>query len=222
MNWKKVTKSIINVICIISIICILIVCMLNEYVISSTKKQFFKEDQIYEQIDCILVLGAGVKEGKPTPMLKDRLDKAIELYQKGYTDKIIMSGDHGREDYDEVNVMKKYAIEKGVPSSAIFMDHAGFSTYDSIYRAKEIFEVKKMFVVTQEYHLYRALFIAKFLELDAIGVPTEYIPYKGQSYRDFRELLARNKDLLKSLTKPPSTYLGKTIPVTGDGNITND
>ena len=168
------------------------------------------------------MLGAGVKDGKPTPILKDRLDKGIELYKNGYAKKIIMSGDHGTSEYDEVNVMKQYAIEEGVPSSDIFMDHAGFSTYDSVYRAKEIFGVKHMMIVSQKYHLYRALYLANSLKVDAVGVPAEDITYNGAAYREFREILARNKDFVKGLLAPPSTYLGDTISVSGDGNITND
>ena len=107
-----------------------------------------------EPYDCILVLGAGVNEDEPSDMLRDRLDTAIELYNTGIAPKILMSGDHGCEDYDEVNVMKNYAIAKGVPSEDIFMDHAGFSTYESLYRAKAVFGAERVVVVSQKYHLY--------------------------------------------------------------------
>lgn len=108
-----------------------------------------------EDVDCIIVLGCLVKDnGNPSDMLADRLKRGIELYEQGSAPKIIMSGDHGRENYDEVNTMKQVAIDEGVPSSDIFMDHAGFSTYESIYRAKEVFEADKIIIVTQEYHLY--------------------------------------------------------------------
>lgn len=133
-----------------------------------------------------------------------------------------MSGDHGRNNYDEVNVMKQYAIDQGVPSSDIFMDHAGFSTYDSIYRAKEIFNADKVIIVTQEYHLYRALYIANKLGLEAYGVRANPKQYSVQLFRELREILARNKDFIKTIYKPKPTYLGEVIPVSGDGNITND
>ena len=155
-------------------------------------------------------------------MLEDRILKAIELYENGVAPKIIMSGDHGREEYDEVNIMKNYAIEKGIPSEDIFMDHAGFSTYDSIYRAKHIFEVKNIVIVTQEYHLFRALHIANKLGINALGVNSDPRKYSGQTYREIREILARNKDFVKATFKPKSTYLGDTIPVNGNGDITND
>jgi len=214
-------KSFICYFCLLGIIGIFLLCLINEYVIVSTKNNFV-DNNVYQNVDCIMVLGAGVKDGEPTPMLKDRLEKGIELYKQGYAKKIIMSGDHGRAEYDEVNVMKKYAIAAGIPSSDIFMDHAGFSTYDSVYRASAIFGVKKMIIVTQKYHLYRALYLAKSLGIEAIGAPAEDIIYNGNTYRELREVLARNKDFLKALLVPPSTYLGEAISVSGDGNITND
>ena len=155
-------------------------------------------------------------------MLEDRLLQGIELYNNNVSTKIIMSGDHGREEYDEVNIMKEFAIEKGVPSENIFMDHAGFSTYESIYRAKEIFEADKIVIVTQKYHLYRALHIANSLGIEAYGVGADPRQYVGAMYREIREILARNKDFVKCLFKPEPTYLGETIPVSGNGNATND
>lgn len=189
------------------------------------KEQFLASDKTdsVNSADCILVLGAGIrKDGSPTPMLADRLDTAIDLYQSHAAPKLIMSGDHGRKDYDEVQAMKDYAIEKGVPSEDIFMDHAGFSTYESIYRARDIFQAGDILVVTQEYHLYRALYIANALSLNARGIPADTQKYSGQLYRDLREILARDKDFLTSIYQPDPTFLGETIPVSGNGNITND
>ncbi len=197
---------------------------INGYVKLSTKKQIITESDALElkDVDCILILGAGVWGDEPSPMLKDRLDKGIELYKKGVAPKIIMSGDHGRESYDEVNLMKQYAIKAGVPSEDIFMDHAGFSTYDSMYRARNIFEVKKLVVVTQKFHLYRALYISDSLGIESYGVMAEPTKYSGQLYRELREILARDKDFVKSIIKPKPTYLGESIPVSGNGDITND
>lgn len=172
--------------------------------------------------DCILVLGAGLRDGKPSPMLKDRLDKGISCYQEGIAPKLLMSGDHGQTGYNEVQVMKQYAIDAGVPSSDIFMDHAGFSTYESLIRARDIFDVKSPVVITQKYHLSRALFIGKNLDLDCTGVPTENYSYGGQPYRLFREYIARCKDVGTVLFHAEPTYSGNPIPITGDGNVTND
>lgn len=174
-------------------------------------------------LDCILVLGCGVREdGAPTPMLADRLERAVELYSGGVSGKLLMSGDHGRKTYDEVNVMKQYALDAAIPSGDIFMDHAGFSTYESIYRALAVFEAKIVIIVTQDYHLYRALYLAKCLGLEAYGVGSDQRSYRGQRYREARESMARVKDFFSAIFKPEPTFLGETIPVSGDGDLTND
>lgn len=176
-----------------------------------------------KDIDCIVVLGCKVKDGgKPSDMLADRLKRGIALYKEGAAPKIIMSGDHGRTTYDEVNAMKQFAIDAGIPSEDVFMDHAGFSTYETVYRAKEIFRAEKVLFVTQEYHLYRTLYIAEKLGLEAYGVSADYNTYIGQLNRDAREILARNKDFAKVIFKPEPTFLGEAIPVSGNGNVTND
>ena len=217
-------KKIIIIILSLFLLGVVAIFTVNFYVILTTRNNIItiEEAKNLDDIDCILVLGAGVYENKPRPMLEDRILTGIDLYNNGVAKKIIMSGDHGQEDYDEVNVMKIYAVEKGINSSDIFMDHAGFSTYDSIYRLKEIFEVDKVVIVTQEYHLYRALYIAKNLGIEAYGVSSNLRDYPGQLKREVREILARDKDLVKVIFKPQSTYMGEVIPVTGDGNITND
>lgn len=154
------------------IIMVTIIIGINLYVKISTNKQIVKKTDYTKlsNIDCIIVLGAGIWNNEPSPMLEDRLLEGINLYKNNVSNKLIMSGDHGRAEYDEVNIMKNYAIEKGVKSEDIFMDHAGFSTYESIYRAKVIFKAKRIVIVTQKYHLYRALYIAKQLDLEAYGV----------------------------------------------------
>ncbi|HHY82215.1 MAG TPA: DUF218 domain-containing protein [Clostridiales bacterium] len=172
--------------------------------------------------DCILILGAGVWGSRPSHMLEDRLLQGIELYKSGVSDRLLMSGDHGRKDYDEVNTMKRFAVESGVPSEHVFMDHAGFSTYESMYRARDIFLVKKVIVITQEYHMHRALYIANKLGLDAYGVPSDFRIYAGQEYREKREVLARIKDFFTVIFKPKPTYLGDPIPIDGNGDLTND
>lgn len=204
------------------VISVLVVFGIDLYVVFSTKDRIVNEYSDLNDIDCILVLGAGVYDGKPSPMLKDRLDTAVMLFNEGISEKIIMSGDHMSESHDEVNVMKTYAVEEGIDSSDVFMDHAGISTYDSIYRAKNIFKAKRIVIVTQEYHLYRALYIAESLGLKSYGVSADTVRYSGQFIRDIREVLARDKDFVKTIFKPESKYLGEVIPVSADGNITND
>ena len=196
---------------------------INQYVKVVANKNIAEDVQSVKKVDAILVLGCQVREdGSLSLMLQDRIDKAIELYEAGVSDKIIVSGDHGREEYDEVNAMKNYLIEKGIPSENIFMDHAGFSTYESLYRAQYIFKVEKVLVVTQEYHLYRAVYIGNKLGIETYGVPAAKILYYGQTSREIREILARNKDFVKCIFKFEPTYLGESIPVSGNGDLTND
>lgn len=217
---KKIMKTIIR----FALICIVVVLAINFYVIGSTKDRMLKDGNYtsLDDVDCIVILGAGIWGDKPSPMLQDRLEEGIYLYKEGVAPKIIMSGDHSREEYDEVNIMKQYAVDRGVPSEDIFMDHAGFSTYESMYRAKEIFDAKNIVIVTQEYHLYRALYIANQFDINAYGVNADPRKYAGQLYREFREILARNKDVLNCIIKPEPTFLGESIPVSGNGDITND
>lgn len=209
---------------------ILVIVLTNAYVLFSTQSSIytfdeFQASQTDESIkyDAILVLGAGVNpDGKPSLMLRDRLDMAIKLYDTQSAPKLLMSGDHGNVAYDEVNVMKSYARAANVPSSNVFMDHAGFSTYESLYRAKAVFEAESLIIVTQRYHLPRAVFIAKSLGLDAVGIASEDIRYNGQTMREAREVLARVKDMGNTILKPLPTYLGDVIPINGDGDQTND
>ena len=196
---KSKEKSMLKILIILAItlcaIAGIVMLSINFYIVNKTKNKIITEEQANElkDIDCILVLGAGIWGNKPSPMLEDRLLQGIALYNNGTSSKIIMSGDHGKEEYDEVNVMKDFAIEKGVKSEDIFMDHAGFSTYDSLYRAKEVFEAS-----------------------------SDPRTYRGQFVREIREILARDKDFFKCIVKPEPTYLGDTIPVSGNGDTTND
>ncbi len=198
---------------------------INLYVKDSVKDHIIAPEDIKKlpKTDCILVLGAGLKDdGTPNYMLRDRLDTAIALYKKGISNRLLMSGDHGRTNYDEVNAMKTYAINAGVPSEHIFMDHAGFSTYESACRASSVFQVKSAVVITQKYHLYRALYDMKQMGLESYGVYAKDVTYKGQQIRNAREILARAKDVFYMIAKPEPSYLGEPVPITGNGDDTND
>lgn len=220
----KKLKKVLVFLLIMCVAGMLIIFGINGYMILSVKNRIITLENAKElDADCIIVLGARVYDnGNPSDMLRDRLLTGISLYNEEASQKIIMSGDHGRVEYDEVNVMKNYAMEQGVPSEDVFMDHAGFSTYESIYRAKEIFGAENIIIVTQEYHLYRALYIAKSLGVNAYGVSADLDVYRNQWYRDFRELLARVKDMGYCLFRPAPTYLGERISLTGSGDVTND
>ena len=171
--------------------------------------------------DAIVVLGASVfADGTPSGILRDRLDDGIALYKEGVAPKLIMSGDNSTVSYNEVQVMKDYAISQGVPSYDIFCDHAGFSTYESMYRAKHAFGAERIVVATQTYHLYRALYAAQGLGLDSLGVASDYHDYSKQLQYDLREIPARTKDFFKTLFKVPSTFVGDPISLDQSGDVT--
>ena len=219
MKKRKLTKA-LQICCFFAAAVLIYALSINSFMLEAYSKSITeKPTQTY---DCILVLGCGVKDdGTPSDMLMDRILTGVELYEQGVAPVIIMSGDHGKENYDEVNTMKNHAIKLGVPADKIFLDHAGFSTYESMYRAKEIFQAKKILIVTQEYHLYRALYIANQLDLEAYGTACDTNTYYGLTLRDIREILARNKDAVKCIFKPEPTFLGEAIPVSGNGENTH-
>ena len=209
----------------LGVFCAGVVFGINGYVVQSTSGQILSpaDAALLEDVDCILVLGCKVgSDGVPSAMLEDRLRRSVELFHAGAAPKLLMSGDHGTVPYNEVQSMKQYAMDNGIPSADIFMDRAGFSTYESIYRARDIFQAKKIIIVTQGYHLYRALYIANALGVEAYGVDADYRDYAGQLGYDLREILARNKDFLTSIFKPEPTYGGNAIPIWGNGDLTND
>lgn len=202
---KKKTKIILITIMTIIVLSPLLI---NLYVILNTTSNIIikEEYQQLKDVDYILALGASVRRERPSPMLEDRLKKAIELYNINTQNKILVTGDHTKEDYDEVTIMKNYLLENNIPEEKIIMDPAGVSTYDSIFRVQKQLKAKKIIIVSQKYHLYRALYIANSLGIEAYGVPADDIKYKGATYREVREILARNKDFIKSIIKPTSYY----------------
>ena len=225
MKKRKWMKHALMIMLCLVLVGTMTVLGINARVKSVGKKHLLTAEEAAQltDVDCILVLGCLVRsDGSLSNMLHDRLVRGVELYELGAAPKLLMSGDHGRTDYDEVNTMKAYAMEQGVPSADVFMDHAGFSTYESMYRAKEVFDADKIIIVSQEYHLYRALYIAEELGLEAYGVASEGDNYGGQTYREIREILARVKDAVYTVFKPAPTYLGDMIPVSGNGDLTND
>lgn len=225
MSFKNFIKRIVTVCCAAVVVAAVYAFVINGYVIHKTRAEVLDIDEASQLggIDCILVLGASVKPDKtPSNMLYDRIMTGVSLYKAGVSARIIMSGDHGRSDYNEVGTMKEYAVNEGVPSEDIFMDHAGFSTYESLYRAKEIFGADRIIIVSQEYHLYRALYIAKALGIEAYGVSADLRSYSGQYKRELREILARNKDFILAIAKPVPSVLGDSISLDGSGDVTND
>lgn len=176
-----------------------------------------------QEAQAIMVLGALVfPDGGVSQMVGDRLETALGLYQAGKATKILVTGDHGQVEYDEVNTMRRWLEQRGVPPEHIFMDHAGFDTYDSMYRARDVFQARKLIVVTQEFHLPRALYIGDRLGLEVQGVVADRHQYYGAQYYEFREMAARVKAFGEVLVGRRPVFLGPVIPISGDGRATHD
>lgn len=219
---KKAVICVISVLFIFGVVTAIYALCVNSYIKNREKDKIFTVDSVSGGYDCIIILGCGIKDdGRPSDMLYDRIITGVELYKKGIAPRILMSGDHGRTDYDEVGTMKKYAVDMGIPEDAVFCDHAGFSTYESMVRANKVFGIENAVVVTQSYHLYRALYDAKSFGIDAYGVSADVRRYLGQTNRNIREIIARNKDFLFCVFKPDPKYLGEKIDITGSGSVTN-
>lgn len=205
------------------LLAVLVLAPTNLYVILNANPHIVPQADA-KPADVIIVLGALVQpDGQPSYMLKDRLDVAYELYTAGLALKILVSGDHGTRSYDEVNNMRKYLEGRGVPTEAVFMDHAGFDTYDTMFRARDIFMVHSAIVVTQKYHLYRAVYLAESMGLEAQGVACDRYKSSMQFYYDIREFAARTKDFLEAeIFKSKPKYLGDPVPISGSGVVTHD
>lgn len=219
-KWLKIALNLVGVCILASAVFFGIT---NVIVFGKTSDAIVSADEASDyNADAIIVLGAQVEpDGTPSWVLQDRLDNAIELYKRGAAPKILMSGDHGTVEYDEVRAMKQYAIDAGVPAEDVFCDHAGFSTYETMYRAKNVFGAGRVIISTQQYYLYRALYDAMGLGLDALGVPAQGYVFDQQLIWDIREIPARSKDVVQVIVKAPPTFGGEPIDLSGSGNVTD-
>lgn len=200
-------------------------CGINAAVVLTARPHILTEEEACKlDADCILVLGSSVYGNTLAPTVENRVLTGLALYEGGASDRLLMSGDHGEKDYDEVNSMKQYCVDKGVEPNVIFLDHAGFSTYDSMYRARDIFGVRKVIIVTQGYHLYRAIYIARALGMEAYGVAADGPDHSFLSdlRNQVRESLARVKDFVICIIEPEPTYLGEAIPISGSAELSDD
>ncbi|MGN0520870.1 MAG: vancomycin high temperature exclusion protein [Candidatus Fimenecus sp.] len=227
MQTRRRLKQFFLVCCAVILLGTLCLGTINAIVILKSKPFILEQSEATDlnNVDCILVLGCAVWNNQTlSPMLEDRVKTGLSLLESDTCDRLLMSGDHGTENYDEVNHMKQYCVDKGVDPDIIFLDHAGFSTYESMYRAKAIFGVKKMIVVTQGYHLYRAVYIARALGIEAYGVAADLQEYAlGTDIKNnLREALARVKDFGTCFVKPQPTYLGEAIPIDGSAKLSDD
>lgn len=195
----KILKALFFVFCAF---CAFVV-IINLIVVLSTKKNIVLLDNKTFDADFVLILGAAVWQNRrPSFILEDRLLTGIDVFKFGVVDFVLLSGDHGKQNYDEVTVMKNFVVEKGIGEKYIVLDTKGFSTYDSCYNAKNTFKAKKIIIITQKYHLYRALYIAKSLGLEARGIASDRRKLRGSFIRNFREVFARVKDFFVCTIKP--------------------
>jgi SanA protein len=219
----KKAKKLIKPVVILSALILLILIIANAVVIKKSKS--FLYDKLSDVPKCYtaIVLGAKVdSNGFPSDYLQDRLDMAIELYRNNKITRFLLSGDHGQTSYDEVNSMKAYLIGHGINTENIFLDHAGFGTYSTMVRAKKIFQVKDAIIVTQEFHLSRAVFIARSKGLEAYGIKADKREYPAMKTLKIREVLAKVKAFTEVIINKKPKYLGGQIPITGDSNLSYD
>lgn len=222
-NRKRIIQFLIICALLGIIFCILILLHSNKVVSSYSEGNIFDINDELPQVQAIMILGSRVyANGKMSDILKDRVDTAIRIYKRGDAPKILMSGDNGQETYDEVNTVRTYLIAQGIPAEDIFLDHAGFDTYDSMYRARDIFKVNSLLISTQDFHLPRAIYLAQNLGIEAYGVSADRHEYIGVARSEFREKLARVKAWFNIVLKSQPKYLGEEIPITGDGRATWD
>lgn len=176
------------------------------------------------KFDCVIVPGALIHpDGRPSEMLSDRLDMAIRIYDAGLTNRILVSGDNSRLDYNEPASMRQYLMSAGIPPECIFMDYAGFDTYDTLYRARTVFQVERALFTTQDFQLLRALYIARQLGIDVWGVQSDYKASYRRAWYRLREYPARFKAFVDcEILQSKPTYLGPVIPISGDGRATLD
>lgn len=216
-------RKLLNILVFLLIGTLLSVVFLQVYVKQTTAKHMKEEMAELQPAYTGIVLGASVRPDKSlSPILRDRVDAALLAYHEGKIQKFLLSGDHGQVDYDEVNAMKAYLNERGIKDADIFLDHAGFDTYDSMIRAKSIFQVDKAIVFTQRFHLPRALYLGRNLGLDLQGFVVDPGNYQTTSYLQRREWLANIKAWTEINLEQKPTYSGGLIPITGSSATTHD
>lgn len=214
MSFKKslITLSLLIIIGSLSIL------GLNLWVKFTSNPKCHGEIEKVEKSTVAIVFGAGVRNNKPSKYLKDRLDAGIRLYKSNTVTRLLLSGDNGSRTYDEISVMKDYCVSKGVDPDHIFLDYAGFDTYSTLYRAKHIFKVQDAVLVSQNYHLDRAVFIGNQLGIESSGFIANKGGYAGYRANSIREFFAVAKSGLDILVKRKPKFMGKQIDITGISN----
>jgi len=217
MKPKKITKLLFFTLIAATAVTLII----NIGMIVAARKYIYIDINSIPPRTTVLVLGSMTHGTRLSPVLSGRVDGGISLIENGKGKKLLLTGDHGQIRYDEVNAMRLYVLDNAaaIPQEDIFMDHAGFSTWDSMYRARDVFEVHDLIIVSQEFHITRAVCMARSLGLDAVGfaVSQDRFPKRSLRYWAVREYFARVKAFFSIVFKPKPRYLGEKIPITGDG-----
>lgn len=206
----------------LAIIGLIAVVTVNYWVKSSTETKIYYSIKKLPKNDVGIIFGAGINGDQPSKYLKDRLDAGIMLWKAKRINKILLSGDNGRDEYDELTVMKNYCYNQGVDTTKIFVDYAGFDTYSTMYRAKHIFKIKKATLISQEYHLNRAVYIGNKLEIKSVGFSANNGEYLGYKYVTFREYLSIFKSFFDVLRNREPRFLGGEININGESNYSKE
>ena len=201
---------------------VLLVVATNYFVKSKTENLIYTSEKDTPNTMVAIIFGAGINGNKPSKYLKDRLDAGILLYKTNKVAKILLSGDNGQDEHDELTVMKLYCYENGVDTNKIYIDYAGFDSYSTMYRAKKIFKVDSAILVSQKYHLNRCIYIGNKLGIKSCGFSANKGDYLGYKYVSFRECLAITKAVIDVWRGREPRFLGETIDINGKGNYTKD
>ncbi len=201
---------------------LIFVFLVNFYIKSKTNSSIYDAINKVPKTEVAIIFGAGINGDQPSKYLKDRLDAGILLYKFKKINKILLSGDNGNDQHDELTVMKKYCFVHGVDTTKIYIDYAGFDSYSTMYRAKNIFKIDRAILVSQKYHLNRAVFLGNKLGVKSIGFSANVGEYKGYKYVCFREYFSTFKSVIDVIRNRKPKFLGNEINISGTCNYTKD
>ena len=215
-------KKYLKIILYLAVFGVIVILSVNYYVTSTTRKHIYNSIRRFPKNDVGIVFGAGINGDQPSKYLKDRLDAGILLWKAKRINKILLSGDNGRIEYDELTVMKNYCFRHGVDTAKIFIDYAGFDTYSTMYRAKHIFKIKRATLISQKYHLSRAIYIGQNIGIKSVGYSANKGDYKGYGYVTFREYISVFKSFIDVLRNREPHFLGNPIDINGSSNYSKE
>ena len=218
---KKIKRFVLVVVAL-CVVALVVVVITNSNVRAKTDSVIFTELRDVPRTNVAIIFGAGINGNQPSRYLKDRLDAGISLYKNHKVDKILLSGDNGRDEYDELSVMKLYCQKNGIDTTKIYIDYAGFDSYSTMYRAKYIFNVDTAILVSQKYHLNRCVYLGDKLGIKSFGYSADRGAYPGYKYYAFREKLSVAKAFLDVMRNRKPKYLGKQVDVNGKSNYTKE